>query len=169
MNFVVLTAALSSMNANTYLTGRMLFSLSRGGYAPRGFGILNRLGSPATAIVFSGLAIVAAAMVSKLTPAAYNYLFGVSLFGAIFVWMAILVSHFAFRRRHPAAELPVRMPFFPVPQILGLILLAAILVTMGLDAEFWRISWIVGVPWLAALSAIYFLGKRRRAAVRTPR
>ena len=30
MNFVVLTAALSSMNANTYLTGRMLFSLARG-------------------------------------------------------------------------------------------------------------------------------------------
>jgi L-asparagine transporter-like permease len=167
MNFVVLTAALSSMNANTYLTGRMLFSLSRGDYAPRQFGVLNRLGAPATAIVFSGLAIVAAAMLSKLTPAAYNYLFGVSLFGAIFVWMMILVSHLAFRGRHRPEELPVRMPFFPILQIMGLVLLAAILVTMGLDTEFWNISWIVGVPWLALLSVAYFLAKRR-GAVRTP-
>ncbi len=34
MNFVVLTAALSSVNTNLYLATRMLFSLGRGGYAP---------------------------------------------------------------------------------------------------------------------------------------
>ena len=38
MNFVVLSAALSSMNTNVYLCSRMLFSLSRGGYAPRFLG-----------------------------------------------------------------------------------------------------------------------------------
>ena len=40
MNFVVLSAALSSMNTNVYLCSRMLFSLSRGGYAPRFLGRL---------------------------------------------------------------------------------------------------------------------------------
>ncbi len=34
MNLVVITAALSSCNADLYLTTRMLFSLSRQGYAP---------------------------------------------------------------------------------------------------------------------------------------
>src|SRR5260370_841360 len=34
MNFVVLTAALSSVNTNLYLSTRMLFSLGRGGYGP---------------------------------------------------------------------------------------------------------------------------------------
>src|SRR5262249_27284839 len=38
MNFVVLTAALSSMNCDLYLSTRMMFSLARGGYAPRLFG-----------------------------------------------------------------------------------------------------------------------------------
>ncbi len=38
MNFVVLTAALSSMNTNVYLCSRMLFSLSRGNFAPRFLG-----------------------------------------------------------------------------------------------------------------------------------
>src|SRR5579859_5276745 len=38
MNFVVLTAALSSVNTNLYLSTRMLFSLGRGGYAPSWLG-----------------------------------------------------------------------------------------------------------------------------------
>jgi AAT family amino acid transporter len=163
MNFVVLTAALSSMNANTYLTGRMLFSLSRGDYAPKLFGRLSKTHVPTPALIASGAAILGSAALSRFTPLAYNYLFGIALFGAIFVWMVILASHLAFRRRHRPRELPLRMPFFPVLQIAGLVLLAAILITMGLDTDFWDISWIVGVPWLALLSAAYFLGKRRRA------
>ncbi|HEX2817532.1 MAG TPA: amino acid permease [Phenylobacterium sp.] len=164
MNFVVLTAALSSMNANTYLTGRMLFSLARGDYAPRVFGRLSRTLAPTPALLASAVAILGAAALSRFTPLAYNYLFGISLFGAIFVWIVILLSHLAFRRRHKPQELPLRMPFFPVLQIAGLILLGAILITMGLDTDFWNISWIVGVPWLALLSAAYFLWKRRREA-----
>ncbi|HEX7943934.1 MAG TPA: amino acid permease [Phenylobacterium sp.] len=164
MNFVVLTAALSSMNTNTYLAGRMLFSLARGGLAPTALGRLNGEGSPMLAIVVSGLGILAAAAVSFFTPLAYNYLFGIALFGAIFVWIVVLLSHLRFRARHAAADLPVRMPFFPMLQIAGLVLLAAILITMGLDTEFWNISWIVGVPWLVVLSVIYGLGLRRRRA-----
>jgi L-asparagine transporter-like permease len=164
MNFVVLTAALSSMNANTYLTGRMLFSLSRGDYAPKLFGRLSATRAPTPALLVSGVAILGAAILSGFTPMAYNYLFGISLFGAIFVWIVILVSHLAFRRRHKPQELPLRMPFFPVLQIAGLILLGAILITMGLDTEFWNISWIVGVPWLVLLSGAYFLWRRGHRA-----
>ena len=72
--------------------------------------------------------------------------------------MTILVSHLFFRRFHKASELPVRMPFFPVMQIAGLILLAAVLITMGVDKD-WRISWICGVPWLAGLSLAYWVWK----------
>jgi L-asparagine transporter-like permease len=163
MNFVVLTAALSSMNANTYLAGRMLFSLSRGRYAPKLLGRLGPAGAPTAAILVSGAAILLAAAVSKLTPLAYNDLFGVATFGAIFTWITILLSHLAFRRRHAPETLPVRTPFFPAMQIAGLVLLAAILVAMGLDTAFWNISWIVGVPWLALLSLAYLVWFRRRA------
>ena len=41
MNFVVISAALSSMNTDVYLCSRMLFSLSRGGYAPQMLGTLS--------------------------------------------------------------------------------------------------------------------------------
>jgi L-asparagine transporter-like permease len=157
MNFVVLTAALSSMNTNVYLCSRMLFSLSRGAYAPRFLARLSKNGTPIAAILISGACILLAAGLSKLTPLAYNYLFGVALFGAIVVWIIVLLSHFSFRRRHRAEDLPVRMPFFPEIQIVGLALLVAVLITMGLDREVWRISWIVGVPWLVFVSVIYFI------------
>jgi L-asparagine transporter-like permease len=55
------------------------------------------------------------------------------------------------------------MPLFPIAQITGIALLSAILVTMGLDTEFWNISWIVGVPWLVAISVVYFFYRKRLA------
>ena len=160
MNFVVVSAALSSMNTDLYLCSRMLFSLSRGGYAPRLMGTLNARGVPMAATVASGVCILMAASVSTLTSKAYAYLQGVALFGAIVVWMIILFSHFGFRRANRETDLPVRMPLFPYMQIAGLALLAALLVTMGMDKD-WNMSCIVGVPFLAALTIAYFVLKRR--------
>ncbi len=161
MNFVVLSAALSSMNTNVYVCSRMLFSLARGDYAPAMLGRLSKSGSPMPAVILSGVCILLAAAVSVLTPRAYNYLFGVALFGAMIVWMIILASHLSFRRHHGKRELPVRMPLFPWMQLAGLALLAALLITMALDTEFWNISAIVGVPWLVFLTAAYFLWKAK--------
>jgi len=162
MNFVVISAALSSMNTDIYLCTRMLFSLSRGAYAPKILGGLSRAGTPAAAAMLSGVFIVAAAAVSRITPLAYNYLQGVALFGAIVVWMMILASHLRFRRFHKAGELRVRTPLFPWLQIAGLVILGAVLITMGIDPA-WNVSWIVGVPWLVLLSAAYFAWKWRQS------
>lgn len=167
MNFVVVSAALSSMNTNIYLCSRMLFSLSRGRYAPAFLGRLSANGTPVAAIITSGLCILLTAGVSRFTPLAYNYLFGIAIFGAIIVWMIILLSHLRFRQRHDASTLPVRMPLFPYMQIAGLLLLSAILITMVLDTEFWNISWIVGGPWLVLISAAYFVWKRKNRGTNT--
>jgi L-asparagine transporter-like permease len=54
------------------------------------------------------------------------------------------------------------MPLFPLVQLVGLGVLVAVLITMGLDKEVWGISWIVGIPWLGVLSIAYFVRKARR-------
>jgi AAT family amino acid transporter len=141
----------------------MLFSLSRGRYAPQFLGRLSRNGTPVAAILLSGACILVVAGISWLTPNAYGYLLGVALFAAILVWMMILVSHLSFRRFHRAADLPVRMPLFPWMQIAGLLMLAAILVTMGLNDVFY-VSWLVGVPWVILISAAYFIWKAKCSA-----
>ena len=168
MNFVVVSAALSSMNTDVYLCSRMLFSLSRGGYAPRALGTLSASGSPVAAILVSGVCVLIAAGASFFTPDAYADLLGVALFAAIIVWMIVLVTHLSFRRRHAADKLPVLMPFFPWMQYAGLGILAAVLVTLGLDDNF-KVSWLYGVPWLALISLIYFVrrGRLRIAAIRS--
>jgi amino acid transporter, AAT family len=169
MNFVVVSAALSSMNTDVYLCSRMLFSLSRGGYAPRVFGTLSVSGSPVAAILVSGVCVLIAAGASIFTPDAYADLLGVALFAAIVVWMFVLVTHLSFRRRHAAAALPVRVPFFPWMQYAGLAILGAVLVTMGLDRNF-EVSWLYGVPWIALISLVYFVRHGRlRAASAGPR
>ncbi len=167
MNFVVITAALSSMNTDVYLCSRMLFSLSRGGFAPGFLGRLNTEGVPTPAILVSGAGILVAAAVSKLTPRAYSYLFGIAMFGGVTVWIIILLSHIGFRLRREAGGLAVRMPGFPGLQIAGIVLLSALLITMGLDKD-WNFSWIVGVPWLVLLTIAYFIGRWRGAAVLAP-
>jgi L-asparagine transporter-like permease len=113
------------------------------------------------AVLVSGAGILVSAGVSIFTPNAYGYLLGVALFAAILVWMFILLSHLSFRRHHPALELPVRMPLFPWMQLAGLLMLAAILITMGLDPDLY-VSWVYGVPWLILISAAYFLWRARR-------
>lgn len=159
MNFVVVSAALSGMNTDVYLCSRMLFSLSRGGDAPRALGKLSERGSPVAAILVSGACVLVAAGASIFTPDAYTDLLGVALFAMIIVWMLVLASHLRFRRRHAAAALPVRMPFFPWMQYAGLAMLAAILVTMGFDSHL-RVSWLYGVPWMALISIVYFIRRK---------
>lgn len=166
MNFVVISAALSSMNTDVYLCSRMLFSLSRGGYAPRRLGALSRRGSPVPAILVSGVFVLISAAASIFTPNAYGALLGVALFAAIIVWMFILISHLSFRRRRGSATLPVRMPLFPWMQYAGLAILAGILVTMGLDPVL-DVSWLYGVPWIVLISVAYSIHRTKlRAASR---
>jgi AAT family amino acid transporter len=161
VNFVVLTAALSSMNCNLYLSTRMLFSLARGGYAPAQLGRVSKSGTPLNSLLLSGVGLIIATVVALLYPAsAYVYMFGIALFGGLFVWLMIFVTHLYFRRQwEPSRKLPVRMIGYPYTTIVGIVFLSAILIT-----TFWvegmRLTLTVGLPWLAAISLAYFVWKR---------
>ena len=167
MNFIVLTAALSSVNCNLYLTARMLFSLSRGGYAPKSLGRLSTRGVPVAALLASSLGMVAALFLEHWFQAsAYVYMLGAAFFGGLFVWLMIFVTHLAFRARtskwpHP----PLRFgPAGPWTSLFGMAALAAVLVS-----TWWvpglRITLTAGVPWLLFISLCY-LGWRKAQTAR---
>lgn len=167
MNFVIMSAALSSMNTNLYLCTRMIFSLARSGDAPAALGTVNARGIPLRAAALSTCGVFVAAMTAYVSGKAYNYLFGIALFGTILTWLIILATHLQFRRKYPAeklAALSSRAPLSPYLQWLGFVLLAAVLITMGLDTEFWNVAIIVGLPWVAVVSLAWFILQRRRAA-----
>jgi L-asparagine transporter-like permease len=181
INFVVLTAALSGMNCNLYLCTRMVFSLARAGYAPKALGGVSRKGTPLPALAVSAAGLGLATLVAILFPrSAYVYLFGIALFGGLFVWLMIFITHLGFRRAEKLerkllfpAELrnetlpagknsapPVRMPLFPFTTILGAAAVLAIMVSTWW-MEGMRVTLEAGIPWLLVLTAIYGVWARR--------
>ncbi len=165
VNFVVITAAASSMNCNLYLCGRMIFSLARGGYAPAAFGVVSKRNTPIAALLVSAAGLALAILVATIYPnSAYVYLFGVSLFGGLFAWLVIFVTHLAFRKKWDASgghRLPVRMIGYPYTSVLGTAAIVAILATTWW-VEGMRVTLISGIPWLGVLTIAYFIIIRRK-------
>jgi L-asparagine transporter-like permease len=149
MNFIVLSAALSSANANLYLISRTLFSLARGGFAPAGLGAVTDRGAPLAALLASSLGLGAAVLVRAWWPdSAYVWFFGVALFGALFVWLMIFVTHIAFRR-----------PAVPVGSYIGAAAIAAILASTWWVPDL-QPTLLSGVPWMLFLAVGYALSRR---------
>nr|WP_263324486.1 amino acid permease [Neobacillus sp. Marseille-Q6967] len=171
MNFIVLTAALSSMNAQFYASSRTLYSLSREQFAPALLGKLNKKGVPTTALAVSTAGIVLAAVVNALLPgSSYAFMMGISMFGSLFTWFIIFVSHLSFRRKWEAMggrTLPVRMIGFPYLTIVGGILLLSLMITAWFTD--FKIMLQFGIPWLLFLCIAYIVMKRKKGVPVTPR
>ena len=165
MNFVVLTAALSGANAKLYVSSRLLFSMGRSGWAPASMGKLNASGSPRLALLVSSYGIVTALIIENWAPQqAFLYIMGAAFSGLIFSWVVSLAAHVSFRRRltsQQLAALPMRSPLGAWGSMLGFVL-ASITVLHTFFAT--RINALGGSVFFTALTAAYFLLRRRRQA-----
>jgi amino acid transporter, AAT family len=164
VNFVILIAALSAMNSQLYITTRMMFSLARGGYAPRRFGVLNGRGIPVAALMVSTIGIAVAAGIYVLYPeSAFLMMMAIAMFGALFTWLMIFVTHIFFRRHHGEAGLSFRMWGYPWATVAGVGLIVALLVTTAFTREF-RMTLVYGLPLLAVLTGVFVVRYRRRSS-----
>jgi amino acid transporter, AAT family len=166
MNFVVLTAALSSVNTNLYLSTRMLFSLGHGGYAPGWIAVVSRNGVPHRALMASTAGIIAAVVLAIFAPKnAFLMLYGAAVAGMLFVWLVILGSHLRFRKattRERVLRLPMRLRAHPLFTLVGIGLLLAISVTtFFVDGLHW--SFPAFSVFLAAISIVYRKNRRRQS------
>ncbi|MEP9405708.1 amino acid permease [Peribacillus frigoritolerans] len=163
MNFIILTAAISAMNAQLYASTRMMFSLARGKHAPSFLGKLNKSGVPTKALAVSSMGIFIAAGVHALLPgSSYAFMMGISMFGAMFTWLMIFISHLFFRGKWEKAggrKLPVRMIGFPYLTILGAVLLFGLMITSWFTD--FKIMLQFGIPWLLFLAVAYFVSNGR--------
>ena len=163
MNLVILIAALSAMNSQIYAATRMLFSIAQAGHAPAALGAVNRNGVPLPALLLSSLGIGLAAMVYVLAPdRAFTVMIAVSMFGAMFTWGMIFVTHLCFRAARHGVRGRFAMWGYPWTSILGLLLMAAILATTIFTVAF-RLTLVYGLPFIAVLSAIYLSRHGARA------
>lgn len=167
MNFIILTAALSAMNSQLYASTRMVFSLSQAQFAPAIFGKLNKKGVPQAALAVSALGIIVAAAVSALFPGTtYAFMMGISMFGALFTWLMVFISHLYFRKmweKSGGRKLPVRMIGFPYLTILGAVLLVSLMITTWFTN--FKILLQFGIPWLLFLTVAYFFFQKKKISV----
>ncbi|MFB8001285.1 amino acid permease [Nocardia sp. NPDC056000] len=166
INFVLLTAALSSCNSGIYSTGRMLRSLAQRDEAPKGLGELSSRSVPATGIAVSAAVMVIGVGVNYFSPEkAFGYVTSVSTIGIIFVWGVILVCHMIYRARVRAGALPAsdyRLPGAPFTSAVALAFLALVVVLLFFT-ESGRTAVVVGVVWGVLVCAAYPLLTRRNA------
>ena len=168
MNFVVLTAALSSAVANLYFGARLAFSLARGGYLPAILGRLSRKGMPVVAVLTSAGGMAAALVLSeRFKDSLFVFMVGLSTFGALFAWLMTLLTHLAFRRFHKKHASPfLRLgPPGPWASLVGLAGVLAVLISTWWVPGF-RITLMAGIPWLAFITVCYFVWRRARPPMR---
>jgi amino acid transporter, AAT family len=169
INFVVLTAALSSCNSGLFSTGRMLLTLSRFGQAPARFGRLSPRKVPANAMTVSAVVLLVGVVINYLIPEkAFAYITSVSTIAALWTWGIISLAHRGFRKAasEGRVDAPTRflMPGYPVANWFVLAFMAMVAVLLLFDADT-RIAWYVAPFWTAAVLIGWRVLKARRGRV----
>lgn len=164
MNFVVLTAALSSCNSGIYSTGRMLRGLAVNGEAPQAVARLSGRRLPLPALVVSTLVMGIGVIVNVVSPdKAFVYITSVATCAGLWTWIMILAAHLRYRAGVRAGLLPAsdfRMPGAPFTNWCAIAALLFVVGLMATDPDT-RLGLYVWAVWSALLGTGYLLIKRR--------
>jgi len=166
INFVVITAALSSCNAGIFSGGRLLYALSVNGYAPSPFAKLSKYGVPHRAVMATVAVCMTGVVLNYFVPdKAFQYIMAAVTFVGLMVWIAILITQIQFRRsltKVQVAELAYRTPWWPYSSWFALAFIALVVVLMGFHEDA-RIALVLGPCLLAVyLAMFYIVGLHRK-------
>ncbi|MFC0296093.1 amino acid permease [Geobacillus jurassicus] len=165
INFVVLTAALSSCNSGIFSTSRMLFNLAEQQEAPSAFGRLTKRGIPGAALIATALVMLVGVYLNYVSEKVFQWVTSIATFGAIWTWAVILLSQLKFRKQlsaEQAQRLTFKLPLYPYSSYVSLAFLIGVAALMAYFPDT-RIALIVGPAWLLLLTTVYFAkGMHRR-------
>ncbi|MFC7393164.1 amino acid permease [Scopulibacillus cellulosilyticus] len=134
MQFVILTAVLSSLNSCIYITSRMLFALTKQGDAPRIFFKTTKRGVPVWAILAGTLFGYVGVILDYFFPNTV-FLFLINSAGAVslFYYLIIAYSEIKLRRkleREAPEKLKLKMWCFPYLTYFSISCMLAVLIVM---------------------------------------
>ncbi|MGH7291595.1 MAG: amino acid permease, partial [Myxococcota bacterium] len=152
MNFVVLTAALSSLNAGLYSTGRILRSMSMNGSAPKFTAKMSSRGVPWAGIALTACFTVVGVFLNLVVPSeAFNIALDLSALGIIASWATIVICQIQLYRwsQRGILERPsFRLFGTPYTSYATVVFLAAVTVLMCWENIWNLIALAVIVPTL---------------------
>ncbi|MFD0067021.1 amino acid permease [Streptomyces sp. NPDC056690] len=153
MNLVVLTAALSSLNAGLYSTGRILRSMAAAGSAPRFALRMNKAGVPWGGIALTAVISLLGVPLNYLVPSdAFEIVLNVAAVGIVTTWATIILCQIKLQRWAEQGRLErpsFRLPGSPYTGYLTLLFLAAVLVLVLVDSP-----WTVAVTGTAVVALV---------------
>jgi amino acid transporter, AAT family len=169
INFVVITAALSSCNAGIFSGGRLLYALSVNGYAPASFARLSKYGVPYRAVMATVAICMTGVVLNYFVPdKAFQYMMAAVTFVGLMVWIAILFTQMKFRRsltQEQVSNLGYRAPWWPYSSWFAFAFILLVVVLMGFHEDA-RIALIVGPCLLGVyLVMFYIVGLHRKTTL----
>ncbi|WP_323639252.1 proline-specific permease ProY [Pectobacterium polonicum] len=168
LNFVVITASLSAINSDVFGVGRMLHGMAEQGHAPKVFSRISKRGIPWVTVVVMMAALLVAVYLNYIMPGkVFLVIASLATFATVWVWIMILFSQIAFRRRLSPDE--VKALAFPLrggiaTSVFGIVFLFFIIGLIGYFPDT-RVSLYVGIIWILLLLVGYVWKKKRQNAV----
>lgn len=169
MNLVVLTAALSSLNAGLYSTGRILRSMAMSGSGPKFTAAMSKNGVPYGGILLTAGIGLFGIVLNAIKPSqAFEIVLHIAATGVIAAWATIVACQLRFYYLAKAGQLErpkFRMPLSPYSGYATLAFLASVLILMFFDKVQgpWMLGAVViGVP--ALIGGWYLVRNRVTAA-----
>ncbi len=164
LNFVVITAALSAINADLFGTGRVLTGLAKEGLAPRKMAQTVR-DVPVMTVASLLVVLVLGVVLNAAFPNVFETIAALATFATVFVWLMILFAQVAMRKQmtpEEEARLEFPVPFWPYGQWFAI---AFILCTFGIMAWLpdFRLALGIGVAFTIIMTVLYFVTGRPQA------
>ncbi|MDX5628053.1 MULTISPECIES: proline-specific permease ProY [unclassified Brenneria] len=163
LNFVVITASLSAINSDVFGVGRMLHGMAEQGHAPQVFTRISRRGIPWVTVLVMITALLVAVYLNYIMPGkVFLVIASLATFATVWVWIMILCSQIAFRRR--LSQEQVKALAFPLrggaaTSIFAIVFLFFIIGLIGYFPDT-RVSLYVGIVWIVLLLAGYAIKRR---------
>jgi L-asparagine permease len=150
MNLVVLTAALSSLNAGLYSTGRILRSMAINGSGPKFAAPMSKSGVPYGGILLTaGIGLFGIVLNAVKPSQAFEIVLHIASVGVVVAWGTIVACQlrFYYLARAGVLQRPkFKMPLAPYSGYATLVFLVGVLVLMFFDK--------VQGPWMLGAAAI---------------
>lgn len=148
INFVVISAAVSSTNSFLYSAGRLLFSVTYDGKEKWNqiFGHLSRRQLPQNALMLSALLMACAPAITLIIgDQAFNFISSTSTSMFLIIWCLMILTHMAYRKRTPENELnDFKMPGYPYLDYL-ILLFFILMIVLLLILPSYRIPMIAAI------------------------
>ncbi|MGV0813478.1 amino acid permease [Mycolicibacterium boenickei] len=160
LNIVVITAALSAINADFFSAARMLHGLAEQRQAPRAFLKATRTGVPfMTVTAMTSSLLVGVLLNIWFHDQIFFLIAALATFAVIVVWLMILISHACMKREIARGQLLLSefpVPLWPTANYAAMGVIGVVIILIGIVPAT-RPALIVGSIWIVVLAACYVL------------